>query len=309
MPSRRGINNCAIRISMDKQKKITGLLLVLPTFVAMISLTFYPIFLNFILGFSKVELPSLSTRFSGLHNYVELFRDPLFHTALINSAIWVAGTVPIQLLLGLGTALVLNQRLKGRLFFSAAAIIPWSVSPVASAMVWSWLYHPDFGFINTTLMRLGLSGLTERWLSNPNTALPATIVAYIWAGAPVATFVLLGALQSISSSVYDAAEVDGASRLQIFRYVVLPHLKPIMRTLILLLTFFSISSSISYVYPMTGGGPANATMVADLYIYDIIVKDLRFELGAAASCLLFFVTLFMAMINVYLQRLSEREGS
>jgi multiple sugar transport system permease protein len=249
-----------------------------------------------------VKLPSLAARFIGMANFDRLFADPLFFLSVKNSVLWILVTVPCQFLLGLATALLLNSKIRWKLFFSTAAIVPWAVSPVAAAMVWSWLYHPDVGLFNVTLNSIGLSFLATRWLSNPNTALFATMVPYIWSLTPVATFVLLGALQSISESLYEAAKVDGASRLEIFWYIVLPHLRPMMVTLILLLVFFSIGSSISFVYPMTGGGPANSTMVADLYIYNATSKRLEFELGAAASGLMFVFVVAIAVVYVLLQR-------
>lgn len=291
-----------------RRRNLTGPLLVLPAVLVMMAITFYPIFFNFVLAFSEIKLPSLVPHFNGIENFRKLFADPLFFISIQNSLLWVLGTVPSQFLLGLATALLLNSKVKGKLFFSTAAIVPWAISPVAAAMVWSWLYQPDFGFFNVMLQNLGLGALTNRWLSNPDTALIATMIPYIWALTPVATFVLLGALQSISDSLYDAAKVDGASHLQTFWYVVLPHLRSMMGTLIILLIFFSIGSSISFVYPMTGGGPANTTMVADLYIFNATSKRLQFDLGAAASTLIFLLVVAIAILYVYLQRPSKTTG-
>ena len=161
-------------------------------------------------------------QFVGAGNYQRLLGDPEFWASLRAGAIWVAGSVVPQFLLGLAMALVLNERFRGRGLVRTIVLVPWVVSGVVTGIIWTWLFDGTVGVVNDLLMRAGLVGAPVAWTVQPATTWLALFVANAWRGAPFFAIVLLAALQSISPELYEAAKIDGAGRWQRFRFVTLP---------------------------------------------------------------------------------------
>lgn len=224
-------------------------------------------------------------RFAGGENYVSLLTDPDFIGSLTLTIGYTAFTVAAELMLGLGVALLLNLELPGIGFFRTTLIVPMMMTPIVAALCWKLLLDPDHGIIDYFI------GQPVIWLGRPWLALISVAIASIWQNAPFVCILSLAGLRSIPSEPLEAASIDGASRLQSFWHVTLPLLKPYLIVALLLRTIFEFRA-FDNVYVMTGGGPANATLMLSVYTFQASFVQFDLSLGSAAS----WVMLLIAMV-------------
>ena len=240
--------------------------------------------------------------FVGLQNFVTIFRDELFWVSLSNSAVWVVAAVSLQFLLGLGTALLLNQTFWGRSAARALVVVPWALPSVIIGLMWTWMYDLNLGVINDLLLRAGLIQSPVAWLSQPSTALAAVVVALIWQGFPFFTVMILAGLQSIPAEHYEAAEMDGATRWQSLRHITLPGLRDVIATA-LLLRIIWVANSLDVILVMTGGGPGLSTHTLPLYAFLKAYSSMEFGYASALSLVL--TVLLLAVVAVYVRRVAR----
>jgi multiple sugar transport system permease protein len=236
--------------------------------------------------------------FIGLGNYARLLQDQVFWLSLWNSFVWVFGSVTFQFLGGFAAALLLHQGFRGRAVLRTLTLLPWIIPGVVVALIWEFIYQPNYGLLNDVLIRLGW--MTERvaWLSSPALAMPAVIVANIWRGVPFFAIMLLAGLQAIPTELYEAARVDGASVGQRFVYITLPMLRPI----IVVATATRIVWTFNYadlIFVMTSGGPANATQITSTYTLMQAYSNLDF--GYAATLSVALLLIMLAFTTLYLR--------
>jgi ABC-type sugar transport system permease subunit len=227
-------------------------------------------------------------QFVGAGNYRRLLGDPEFWASLRAGAIWVAGSVIPQFLLGLAMALVLNERFRGRGLVRTIVLVPWVVSGVVTGIIWTWLFDGTVGVVNDLLVRAGLIGAPVAWTVQPATTWLALFVANAWRGAPFFAIVLLAALQSISPDLYEAAKIDGAGPWQRFRYITLPALAPMIK----LSVFFSVLGSLHFfdmIVSLTGGGPLNSSHTIVSFLYYFGIGRMRIGFGSAVGVFLFIL--------------------
>jgi multiple sugar transport system permease protein len=245
-------------------------------------------------------------RFIGLSNYRELLASEQFLRTVINTVVYTAVGVGIKFCLGLSMALVLNQERFCNNLFRSFLLIPWAIPTVMSALNWRWIFDDASGLINNVLVRLNLVDETISWLSDPHLAMLAVITVVVWQGTPFFTMSFLAGLQAIPKELYEAAEIDGASVLQQFRYVTLPRLQPIFITVIMLASIFT-SAGIQFVYILTNGGPSDRTMIFPLLSYNLALGGAQ-RLGMGATVSLFFFPILVVFIIFLTRRmLRERE--
>jgi len=224
----------------------------------------------------------------GFSNYVNIFKFDGFGHSLVVTAYYVILNIPIQTALALGLALVLNSKRAGSSVVRIIAVLPFLATPVAMAVVWNWFFSPTTGIINQFLAHFGITG--PAWLSDPVTAMPVVAFANIWQYAGYNMLFFLAGLAAIPASLYEAAALDGATKIQQFRRVTLPLLRPTM--LFVLVTGVIGSFQVfDTVYVMTAGGPGNATEVANLNIYNTAFSGFRIGEASAMSVVLFLVIL------------------
>jgi multiple sugar transport system permease protein len=202
--------------------------------------------------------------FVGLSNYLSAFADPVFWHSLSNSVLWVFGSVSMQFLLGLGGALLLNRSFAWRGLARALVIVPWALPSVIIGLLWTWMLDFNLGIINELGIRLGLFRQPIAWLSRPDTAMLAVMLAVIWQGFPFFAVTLLAGLQGIPNELYEAASLDGASAAGKFWHVTLPGLTGVMATALLLRTIW-VANSLDLILVMTGGGPGTVTQTLPLH--------------------------------------------
>lgn len=238
-------------------------------------------------------------RFIGLDNYLAIAQDPVAWSSLGRTLLWIGLTVPLQLLLGLVTALLLNRQFRWRGLARSLILIPWALPSVVIALMWAWMYQPQVGLFNDLLLRLGMVSSAVPWLAQPGTALYAIIVALVWQGFPFFAIMILAGLQTIPASLYEAAAVDGATPWQQFWEVTLPGLKGVLVTAVMLRLIW-VANSIDVILVMTGGGPGYATHTLPLYAFKRTYGSMDFGYGTALACT--FSLLLLGLIVVYLRR-------
>jgi len=238
-------------------------------------------------------------RFVGLANYVKLFGDRVFWIALGHTAIWIGLTVPLQMGLGLVTALLLDREFPWRGLARALVIIPWALPSVVIALMWRWIYDPNTGVLNDLLLSVHLIRAGVPWLADPDVALYAVIAALTWQGFPFFAVMILAGLQGIPKSQYEAASIDGAGAWRQFRHITLPGLAPVLATAGLLRVIW-VANSMDVIFVMTGGGPGYATQTLPLYAFVKARQNLDFGYGSAIAVT--FTLMLGAVVALYIAR-------
>jgi multiple sugar transport system permease protein len=237
--------------------------------------------------------------FIGLGNFVRAFSDPVFWTSAWNSVIWIVLVVGFQFLLGLATALLLNQSFWWRGLARALVIIPWALPSVITALMWTWMYDYDLGVINDVLLRLHLIDAPIAWLARADTTLGAVILALVWQGFPFFAVMILAGLQTVPVELIEAAEIDGANAFQRLTKVILPSISEVIATALLLRTIW-VANSLDVILVMTGGGPGYTTYTVPLYAFLKAYSSMEF--GYAAALALIMTALLLLVIYAYVRR-------
>lgn len=229
----------------------------------------------------------------GWNNFREVFREPLFRVAAINSLTFVYLAVPLRLLAALGLALLLSRPRRGSGLFRAAVYLPTIMPEIAFALVWLWILNPLYGPLNQFLRLVGLSA--PAWLVEQHTALPALVMMSLFTIGE-GFVILLVAMKSIPADTYEAAWVDGSNRWQAFRYLTLPLLQPWIILLLVRDVILTFQTTFTPAYIMTGGGPYYATFFLPLLIFEEAFDRLRFGLGAAMMVLMILITVGLLLL-------------
>ena len=255
--------------------------------------SFAPLAFTVYLAFHEWGLLEKARPFVGLANFRELAHDPLFWTTLRNTALYTT-YVPITMAAALGLALLLNRRRGGERLLRTVVFLPFVTSAVAIAIVWQWMFNPDFGLVNYLLGLVGIPALD--WLGSPHLALLAIILVTVWTQVGYQMVVFLAGLQGIPQPYYDAALVDGATPWQRFRHVTLPLLRPVV-LFVLVTGIISGFQVFTLVYMMTEGGPLHSTDVIVYRIYQTAWEFLRFGSASAMALVLFGVLLLVTAVQ------------
>src|SRR5450830_494201 len=267
----------------------------------------FPILASFLLSFTSFGLKDLANPVGstvvGLKNYVDLFSDPVFWTALFNTFYFVIVGVPLTLVFGLLIATALNRGVsRFRTVFRVGYYLPVITSIVAIAVVWRFLLDPDVGLINMALGGLGIQG--PPWLADPVLAMPSIIAMAVWRNLGFAMIVFLAGLQAIPAMLYEAAAIDGAGRWQGFRYVTLPMLRPTI-------LFMTVITTIGYLqlfeepFVMTAGGPLNKTLSITMYMYQQGFTFFHQGFASSIAYVLFVIVAFVAFLQFKFLRSDE----
>lgn len=286
-----------------------ALFFLLPSFLFVGLFTLYPILESFRLSFyrSILTLPWLGQKMVGWENYADLWTDPVALQALETTLMFVAITVPSELLLGLGMALVMNEVFRGRGLLRAIVLVPWAIPTVVSSQMWRFIFNDRYGLFNFVLF----GGDTARYLAplaDPHFALVAIMAAEIWKTAPFAALIILAGLQTIPEEVYEAASIDGATRWRKFRHLTLPLIWP---ALLLALLFRTIDALrvFDLVFVMTQGGPADATNVLQFYGYKKSFAEGMIGYGSTIAVTVFLISLVLALAYLRTLRSARVEGT
>jgi len=283
-----------------RREALDGYLFILPWLIGLAVFTLGPIIASMVISLHRWPLLK-EPSFVGVQNYIKLIYDPLFHQSLKVTFIYAFVSVPLNLGVALGLALLLNQKVRGLSMFRTLFYLPSILPMVAVSVVWMWLYNPKFGLINYFLRKIvGLFGVEFQgleWLASPRWALPALILMNVW-GVGGSMLILLAGLQNIPRTYYDAAAVDGANAWQKFVKITLPMLSP---TLFFLLVVGLIGAMQVFTqsYIMTGGGPLNATLFTVLLLYNHGFRWFSMGYASAIAWVLSVIIMILTAIMLY----------
>ena len=272
----------------------------LPSFLFVLTFSLYPILESFRLSFYRMilTLPWIGQKFIGWENYQDLVGDPVALQSLLTSMIFVAVTTPVEVLLGLGMALLLNESFRGRGWLRAIVLVPWAIPTVVSSQMWRFIFNDRYGLFNFVLF----GDATDRYwapLAEPGLALASIMVADIWKTTSFAALIVLAGLQVIPGELYEAASIDGASAWQKFRHITLPLVKP---ALLLALLFRTIDALkvFDLVFVMTQGGPADTTNVLQFHGYKKSFAEGMIGYGSTIAVAVFMLSLILSLLYIRL---------
>ena len=263
----------------------------------------YPLVQEFGLSFTSTSLLSpQDNEFIGLDNYRELLDTSDFHSTILITTIYTVACVVLSIGVGLAAALLLDRPFRGRGIARAAVTIPWAAPPVAVALIFTWMFNAQYGIFNYAQRAVGLPSGHENWLDNPSLALPAILFTTVWQIFPFASVVILAALQGVSAELREAAVIDGADRLSVFKAVVWPTIQPTVALLALFITIWSLRR-FDLIWLMTQGGPIGATntLVIELYRQGFVYR----QLGLAAAVGMIGLTVALVVTMIYF-RVTQR---
>ncbi|MBQ3761320.1 MAG: sugar ABC transporter permease [Clostridia bacterium] len=268
---------------------------ILPNFIGYMVLTFVPIVLSFVYSLSEWNL-GVSKSFVGITNFrYMLFEDLDFWQVVWNTFYYTIGTVPICLILSLLLAILMNQRMKGKVFFRSVFFFPYVASLVAVAVVWMALFNPDKGPVNEALRSIGVKD-PPGWAGTAEWAMPTVIGLTIWKQTGYYMVVYLAALQGVPTELYEAARMDGANAFQRFLHVTWPMVTP-TTFFVSMMLIIGTFKSYDIMYVTTQGGPGTATKVLAYHIYNNAFVYMKFGYASALSVFLFFVVLLITLIQ------------
>lgn len=285
-----------------------ALILNLPTLLFLGVVLAYPVVYAGYLSVHRVGLAQLRRGefpFNGWDNYVRVLEDPLFWVAIKNTLIFTFITVGAEVILAIAIALLINQTSAWTSRVTRFLILlPYAIPPICNGLIWSFLYSFQFGFLNRILFSVGLIDQPINWAGNPDTALYAVTVPYIWRTLPFAIILVHAALQGIPRDLYEQAAIDGANAWHRFRHITWPMLQQIIAIILILRTAFAFAV-FEEILAITQGGPGDATWVAAWYSYKITFSPPNnFGMGAASA---FILTLMIAAIAlVYMRTVYRR---
>jgi ABC-type sugar transport system permease subunit len=277
-----------------KSQKLTPYLMVSPYILHLGFFVLFPILFSLILMFHRWNIIS-PMEFVGFQNFAKLFQDRLFFQSILNTLIFLFIHIPLQIVVALFLAEMLNQKIRLRGLLRASYFLPVVISGVVVTIVWSQLYGQDTGLLNRILVSIGLPKVG--WLIDPAIAMPSIAIMATWKNVGLYVVLFLVGLQSVPPQYYEAADIDGASHWQKFRYITIPAINPTIFMVVILSTIGGFSLFIE-PYIMTSGGPLNSTVSAVLYSYKQAFT--YYHMGYAAALGFFFAAIIM--LFVFIQR-------
>lgn len=283
-----------------KKSKMLPYLLLLPCFLVVIILYGYPMVLTFINSFNKVNLLTGSSDFIGLANYKSIFNDPQFYKSLSVTVKYTVITVFLKIFLGFLLAYLLSSNIFAKKQFRFLVLIPWAIPQVAVSTLWKWILDGRYGYINYFFMKLGITKSPILFLSDPNIALYCAAFVDAWLGISFVSMMFLAALEQIPTSLYEAAEIDGANKRRQFFDITLPGIKHTFVTILILVTIWTFNS-FNVIYVLTQGGPMRSTETLIIKIYQEAFS--RFNIGASSALTMIVVVILSLMTFIYSRRL------
>lgn len=271
-----------------------GYILLAPAVIMVVLIIAYPLFVSLDLSFQQVKLVRLDAprKAFTLANYERLLSSPDFWMACWVTLKLTVVVTTACLLMGLGTALLVNNRFKGRNLARLAVALPWAVPEVIATVIFAWIFDSSFGLMNWLFIQLGLSDRMINWFSEPTAAFWVVAVTMIWKGYPFVSIMALAGLQSIPVDFYNAAKVDGANALQRFRYITLPSLMPVLGVTLVLVVLW-VFRDFSIVKILTDGGPLKTTQTLSIMTYSQAFSFFNFGYASAIGV----VTLIICVVT------------
>lgn len=276
-------------------------LFVLPAVAIIAVLVIYPLVTSINDSFHKDYLDSPSHAFVGAANYVHVFTDPAFHTAALNTLMYLGLATAGSLIIGMVMAVWLRGLRRSRMLFLTILVLPWAVPGVVNGVLWSFIFNPTNGLLNEVLLRLHLLHHPVIWLENPTSAIICISISLLWQISPICAVIFLAGMESIPPVLYEQASVDGSAGMRAFTHITVPLLRPALAIGLLNAGILGLSI-FDQVYVLSGYAPASISAVIQVYLYAF--QDFQFGIGIAASLV---VTVFGLLLSLFYLKVVYRE--
>jgi multiple sugar transport system permease protein len=273
----------------------------LPAIALLATFILYPLISTLVMSVTDA-----SGAYVGTANYVNIIESERTARATGNTIYFVGASIILQLLVGIAAGIVLNERFRGQAVVRALTLLPWVIPGIVGAMTWAWMFHTDYGVINSILVSAGIVEEPVRWLTNPKIVLPALTAVNVWKMFPFVAIMILAGLQSIPITLYEAARVDGATFWEEVWYITLPQLRPIIASITLLLVIAGLNS-ITIIFAMTKGGPADRSLITSIQIFVEAFSYFNFNQASALSVLFFAVSAVFISLHIWLDGRRAKE--
>ncbi|QRM27290.1 sugar ABC transporter permease [Microvirga sp. VF16] len=238
-------------------------------------------------------------RFTGLSNYMRLVSDERFLTSVGHTLVYTFLAVILPLIFGTLAALIFNSRLPFRGILRGVFVMPMMATPVAIALVWTMMFHPQLGVLNYLLSLVGIG--PQAWVFNPSTVIPSLVLVETWQWTPLVMLIVLGGLAAIPTEPYESAAIDGATILQRFRYITLPMIAPFLMVAVIIRTIDALKS-FDIIYAITQGGPGTASETINLYLYSVAFAYYDVGYGSAIAVVFFAIVIVLSLLMLHLRQ-------
>lgn len=284
---------------LERRYALLGAMLIAPTVLIFCAVIVYPLISAIYLSLFQIYTPTQEGGFVGFANYRELLASGEFWRSLVNTLIWTVGTLTLQILFGVGMALLLNQNLWFRSLARSLVLFPYFVSTVVAVLVWRWLFNDLYGILNHFIMMAGLSDMPLDWLGSMPNAMISVIFVGAWKYFPFVVIAVLARLQTVPEALYEAARIDGAGPISRFFDVTLPQLRGVLTVIILLRAIWDFKE-FDLIYLLTGGGPVISTQTLSLLVYkEAFALN---NMGSASAYAVAMMLVMLVFMVVYIRR-------
>ena len=285
-----------------------ALLLLAPSVVVVFGIVVYPILRTLYTSFYAVDSPFPGNHpFVGVRNYTFALSHSEFWSAVERTAYFTFVSTGLELLFGIGIALLLNAPLRGRWLFRTIVVLPWALPTIVNGTLWRYMFNANYGVVNAALTQLHITSSYQAFFNKPFLALNLVIAADVWKNTSLVAFFLLAGLTTIPRDLYEAARVDGVSAWRSFLSITLPLLRPVI-VVVLVLRTIEAFKVFDIIYVMTGGGPANGTQSIAFYTYQRAFADEFFGYGSALAYLIVLAVFALAMVYLRILRQGQMAG-
>lgn len=288
---------------LERRYAALGLMLIAPTVLVFTAVIVYPLVSAIYLSLFSINTMTLSGDWVGLDNYATLLAKGEFWTSLMNNLIWTVGTLTLQILFGVGMALMLHQNIVFRSLARSLILFPYFVSTVVAVLVWRWLFNDLYGILNHLVMMTGLSDMPVDWLGSMPNAMVSVILVGAWKYFPFVVIAVLARLQTIPDALYEAARIDGAGPVARFFDVTLPQLRDVLVVIIMLRAIWDFKE-FDLIYLLTGGGPVISTQTLPLLVYkEAFALN---QMGMASAYAVVMMAIMLVFMILYIRRTREK---
>lgn len=294
------------RFSLQRHYALMGMLLIAPTILIFCAVIVYPLITAIYLSLFSIYTPTLQGNWVGLENFRAMFGSSEFWSTLWTNIVWTAGTLALQLLFGIGTALLLNQNIWFRSLARSLILFPYFVSTVVAVLVWRWMFNDVYGILNHALLAAHIVSMPVDWLGQMPNAMVSIIVIGAWKYFPFVVIAVLARLQTIPQQLYEAATIDGAGVWGRFWDVTLPQLRDVLVVIVLLRTIWDFKE-FDLIYLLTGGGPVTSTQTLPILVY-----KQAFGLNAMGTASTYAIGMLLVLLTfmvLYLARVGRGKES
>jgi multiple sugar transport system permease protein len=293
---------------MKRYERSTQWLMLAPVLVVVLGTIGYPAIRTLLLSFTNSKLTGLAknVEWVGFSNYLNALTNAGFQAATWRTAYFVVLSVGLEVILGVLVGLLLDQKFYGQRFVRVLLIIPLALPTIVNAMMWRWIYHPDFGALNALLTQTNILSDYRSWLGEPGVAMNMIILADVWKNYPIIALVTLAALKLVPKDFFEAAQIDGATMWVRFWRITYPTILPALMVGVVLRTIDAVKV-FDIIYVMTRGGPADSTKTLSFLVYQEGFSNLRS--GSAAAYAYLVVLISVVLIALYVTLLRRQEGA